>query len=109
MQVLTGVDADFVFTVQFSMFTFADPTPLQRTVLGACCVAPEDPVSGTCADSCNTTLLVCIRDADHPLADNSCPLGEILAPADPSIMELTGTFPGPWLVSICCMLNALYV
>lgn len=99
MQVLAGVGADFVFTVQFPLFQFPSGTP-QRTVIdNQCCVCCEDPVSRTCPASCNSTLLVCIRDVDHQLNDNSCSLGELFAPADPTnVMQLSGTFQGPWEV-----------
>ena len=100
MQVFAaGVSADFVFTVQFPLFRFSSGSSPQRTVRDQCCVCCEDPISETCPASCNSTLLVCIRDADHPLTDNSCSLGEIVAPVDPAtIMQLSGTFQGPWEV-----------
>jgi hypothetical protein len=104
MQVLAEVSADYVFTVKFPVFQFTSGQFPQRTVGdGQCCVCCED--GGTCPASCNATLLVCIREVDHPLPDNSCPLGEIVAAVDLSTMELTGTFQGPWEVRKTCSMT----
>lgn len=96
---VVGASADFVFTVKFPLFSTVAAT-LERTVPdAACCVCCEDAASLTCPSFCNATILVCIREADHPLSDNGCPLGTIVEPIGTGIAELSGTFEGPWEVS----------
>ncbi len=93
--------ADYTVTIRFQSFTIP---PFETLITTQSCCVP-DPIPGSgCSFSCNSTLLVCIRTADQPLNDNSCPLGQILAPADPNITEITGTFRGRWEV---CHLSVL--
>ena len=99
-----AVRADFTITVQFQ--SFSTNSSVERLATGSCCADCGSTTSVCCPSACNSTVLVCLREADHPIADNSCPLGEIAAPADPNTEKLSGTFQGPWEVkypSFACM------